>query len=354
LTIIQFTATRKVTNPYLFSPGVIKENCNAELCNYSWCKAWELYTHFYRDIFNNSNTGLKSLHLGESGTFVTSLNHFVSTRMRHTTMDWKAVGINPHTTLEEMASIDMNLFYRTRGRWIQGNDCSGDITKRSVFENVLQSFPNKVQLVTANGAHLVDFDKIEEKNFQLKYTEIVTSLNVLRPGGVLMIRFFTIFSDKSVGLLRLLVHCFKSVHVVKPLHCSPDGIEVYIVCLGYCGIQDRLLEKLSDAVGKEFQNALIPQERLESTFVGQLVECNEYFADLEIQVIEDTLNLAKQIGLPFEDSTNETINAFIQEYGISRLEDSLHTVSQYVPPPPPPQELSTKIPPPPPPPLSFS
>jgi 23S rRNA U2552 (ribose-2'-O)-methylase RlmE/FtsJ len=276
------------------TPCRIRMIAQPELCTYAWCQAWELY-HTYRDeIFqiDDNTTSFSSLHLSEApGSFITSLNHFVFTKFKgRILLDWMAVslpeGCNPY-----MYVVDKAFIRETSDRWIN----TINLVDQKSIKNIILS-TGKVDLVTANaGVKLTDILNVEDSIFQVKLSEIVTALHVLKPGGTLIIKFYTLFQENSVGLLRILLDQFSIVHMVKPRTSNPFNCEVFLVCLNYTGTRQEILDKLLSAVGTESTNALVAQSGFDETFLSQVYSCNNYFVTMQAQTIECGLKLYKRL-----------------------------------------------------------
>ena len=73
----------------------------------------------------------------------------------------------------------------------------------------------------------------EKKSAPLVFSEIVTALGVLAPGGSCVIRTFTLFEDSSVCALHLLGSLFKEVHVFKPATSKASNSELYVIAKGF-------------------------------------------------------------------------------------------------------------------------
>jgi hypothetical protein len=281
----------------------------------------------------------RSLHLGELGSCVTSLNHYLATRFPFMTLDWRAVCFS-HA---HNANIEAKFYLQTRARWLR--DWT-EMNQKGNIMSTVNSVQEKVDLVTADGGIIVGKESMETKNFDLIFAEAVTALKVLRPGGTFIIKFFTLFSERFVGLLRILLDSFQSVQIVKPLHSSPDNMEVFVICLKFSGLQDDLWNKLHDAVGVVSKSAIVPENKLGASYVDQLLECNEYFAGCQIYALKQTIAISRRLVFHFENITLKSIQEFVTSNGIQPLDDQLYTVAKFVPPPPPQYQ---KIQPPPPP-----
>jgi hypothetical protein len=68
---------------------------------------------------------------------------------------------------------------------------------------------------------------------QLRYSETVCALGLLRRGGCFVLKIFTAFEHWTVSLLYLLTCCFDRVALSKPATSKAGNSEVYVVCMGY-------------------------------------------------------------------------------------------------------------------------
>lgn len=78
-----------------------------------------------------------------------------------------------------------------------------------------------------------DYNTQERKHFHLNLCQIVCGLHVLKHGGCMIFKHYTIFEDFTISYLSLLTMLFDDVHIVKPLAFKRTNSEIYIVCKGY-------------------------------------------------------------------------------------------------------------------------
>lgn len=74
----------------------------------------------------------------------------------------------------------------------------------------------------------------EQENIvsRLKFCEVLAALGSLARGGSLILLYYTIFENSSIGLLYLLRLLFEHVSLQKPFSSKEGTSEMYIVCSG--------------------------------------------------------------------------------------------------------------------------
>lgn len=70
----------------------------------------------------------------------------------------------------------------------------------------------------------------QEKNvFALHFCELVASLSILRKGGVMVLKMFTMFENPAIGLMYLLSGLFEEVSVME-IHSLSAYVGNLVLC----------------------------------------------------------------------------------------------------------------------------
>jgi len=177
------------------------------------------------------------------GSFVSAINHFVSTRGEGVApaVDWVASSLFPDGG--EAALGDAHGFGAGNPeRWLMSAEMRGDLTSPDDIEALAQLVSRHfggagVDLYTSDAGIDVssDYNNQEALTARIHLGQVVTGLLVLRRGGALVVKTYTFLSRFSVSLISLCASLFRRVEIVKPRASRPANSEVYLVCLGRLG-----------------------------------------------------------------------------------------------------------------------
>lgn len=280
----------------------------------AWCKFYEIACSSdlvsLDEIREDGGTSLTSVHLCEApGAFISALNHFLAINHEELRLDWLAMTLNPHHEANGHPDIvtDDRLMLHTLQNWEFGPDYTGDIFQPGYAEHlhrtVLDRFDGKgAWLVTADGSVDCSDDPGEQESAvsRLHDHEIMVALSVLRDGGSLVLKAFTVFECNTICRMFLLCAVFRSVVVRKPATSKPGNSEVYVVCKGYRGRSMALpyvqafyaSHQQPDLNGAMFPLSMVPVE-----FTRRLLQCSEHFAQLQMYTINSNVE-----ALSFKDA----------------------------------------------------
>nr|CAI5820029.1 unnamed protein product [Callosobruchus analis] len=280
----------------------LQETVQPELLTQAWCKFFEMLGHF--PIVSEAvlkERHLNSLHLCEApGAFVCSLNHYLVSKNDDVQWNWMATTLNPNhegNELNQMIPDDRFLRF-TLSNWNFGEDFLGDICSRSNYEHLV-SHPfckQKIMLVTADGSVDCMKDPGEQERHveHLHLCETVTALGILNKGGSLVLKIFTMFEDSTICLIYLLTCIFEKVRVFKPCTSKSGNSEVYIINLGFSGIdctselfQDLLQCFTNQEIYKT--KSMFNLEQLPGEFLTDVLKCSEFFMKKQISTILDNI-----------------------------------------------------------------
>jgi 23S rRNA U2552 (ribose-2'-O)-methylase RlmE/FtsJ len=99
----------------------------------------------------------------------------------------------------------------------------------------------------------------EEEHSNAHEGQVNLGLSLLREGGAMIVKTFTMSTVRTVGLISHLTDVFNEFYVVKPATSKRDNSECYWVCLGYlaserCRMNDRWYRN-----GSTFEVAYTPE-----------------------------------------------------------------------------------------------
>ncbi|XP_030750834.1 cap-specific mRNA (nucleoside-2'-O-)-methyltransferase 2 isoform X2 [Sitophilus oryzae] len=309
------TQSRDVAG-HVFS--LLRNSVKPELLTQAWCKFYEIVCSF--PLLNSINgASFNSLHLCEApGAFICALNHFLVLNFPHIRWNWQANTLNPNYEGNNLCHMipDDRLICHTYENWLFGCDQTGDIQKFYNHCDIVQQIVlrDKVSLVTADGS--IDCMKNpgeQEKLVEyLHYCEAMTAFRVLKNGGSLVLKIFTIFEDSTICLLYLLNCIFGEVSLFKPCTSKSGNSEVYVVCVDFCGFD--LLNPLWDSLVEPYKKGYFDEnfsmfslDDIPHSFINQVrTSCEYFFIGWQINVIKNNIH----IFLNKDENDNEALERF--------------------------------------------
>lgn len=115
-----------------------------------------------------------------------------------------------------------------RGRFVDG-----DVMDVALCERLFEK--GTADLVTADGAHRVQHDSLEEDHFDLLLAQTRVALHALAPGGTFILKFFEGAQKNTLQLIAFLTHVFESLSVIKPVSSRVTNSERYVVGRNFTG-----------------------------------------------------------------------------------------------------------------------
>jgi 23S rRNA U2552 (ribose-2'-O)-methylase RlmE/FtsJ len=183
-----------------------------------------------------------------------------------------------------------------------GADGTGDI----LLPENQKHFCKKVtscNLFTADGGFdfSIDYNSQEKNVFQLLVASFIIGLQVLAEDGVLIIKFFDIYSAATQDLILGSASCFKEFTIYKPVTSRPCNSERYFIGKGFLKRPSTKawVTYLQDVYEKNYKTTFTQFTRFfintwPSTLQALLEEQIHWQENLQIQSIYNTLNLDKK------------------------------------------------------------
>jgi len=314
---IKNEAWRKNNNQTLLAKNVtrfIQSEEHVEMPTKAFCKMYEILCEYEGPlglgVYENS---FNSVHLCEApGAFVSATNHFLRSQYPGVRWDWVA-----STLANSEIGDDYSLLHYTAPHWNFGADSTGDIRNiqniQQLWGDCARRFGFKrggADLVTADGS----VDCAQKPNEQestvawLHMCEVVTAIGLLSPGGMFVLKMFTLFEDTSVDILYLLSCFFNSVEVCKPITSSPGNGETYVVCTGFVGANDRHIQLLCNTIRTHVAVTTVAPVQ----FTDRVRYIAEYFAIKQIHSISRNLTIFHN-SMNLTSSGRDSLHCMLQE-----------------------------------------
>lgn len=296
------------------------------IINRAFYKYWEII-----NTFNLLNTDFKKiLCLAEApGGFIQGTNCYYTKKIKET-RGKKEIGEDGFIkkakpiVLPQITSMSLNKshpLYKaynlpsynigiTKGnvKILYGNDNTGDICNPKNFKLLKDLFDeDKLDFITADGGFDEgnDYNNKEQLHYPLFLVEITYALHLLKRNGNFLIKFFDTFTETSLDLLWLLASSFKEFSIYKPYTSRPTNSEKYIICKGFLGVTNSLLENLEKFLEKLYiaksENAsdtaylsfrLFSDSDIPKLFIGTICKVNEAILDGQCHFLQRAINLS--------------------------------------------------------------
>jgi cap1 methyltransferase len=182
---------------------------------------------------------------------------------------------------------------------------TGDITDF----NVVVSLANAVKvrfndigatLYTSDvGVEVKDYNKQEEITAVLNYGQIISGILSLAPGGNLVTKQYTFVTPFSRSVIALVSYFFDKTFIVKPFTSRPLNSEVYLVGIGFQGIDaktsDILLQYLNtySASKSTVLSPIIDMSEVDDSILRAARQIHER---QQVAFINEAIELYKQWG----------------------------------------------------------
>lgn len=185
---------------------------------------------------------------------------------------------------------NQNIINNPINKIINGEDGTGNIYDYKNVDFFIKNInSNFCHLVTADGGfdYSEDYNSQELSSYKLLYSEIFIALNIQKLGGSFVIKFFDLFTYKTIQLIYILYLCYSKIEIYKPLTSRLSNSEKYIICSGFVGCEKKIKDTLKIYFDKcEYLHVNIPK-----TFLDDINNFNDIFVSSQMESIELILEL---------------------------------------------------------------
>ena len=334
---------KKYTNPYEYI------HTNVPNKNLSISKYKPLSRSFYKmieiiNIFNllNENENIKSFHLAEGpGGFIEAFSY---KRKNEKDTYYGITLISDNINIPSWKKSSVFLKNTSNVILEYGESKNGDLFLKKNLIYCYNKYLNSIDYITGDGGFdfSFDFNNQEQSSYKLIFSQIIYAIIMQKKNGVFILKIFDIFKYKTVELLFLLSNFYDNMYIYKPHTSRIANSEKYIICKNYKCNNNELLYKLienyehivenSDYIFKLF-NFTIPK-----LFINKIEETNIIYGQQQIENINTTLNLIKEIQNInyYNDSSNNIHNCIdinqninIQYYNINNnIDNSIYNLNK--------------------------
>lgn len=254
----------KSFDPFHTEKYKIAKRINASNVTVAWLKGYEIISTFnltdlpnkinitnkYKENSFSPNNFVYFDNASFPGSFILAMNHYTQTidvnnvryKKKEKYFKWYASSLLTNTYENQAPLEDSYALYKNYpDNWLMHSHNNGDI---SCIENI-----NDFQLQLekkegdAHSVHLYtcdlgmdvsnDYNNQELLHSHLNICQIFCGLAVLKQGGNLVVKHYTLFEPFTIKYLTLLSQLFDEMYITKPLSSKRTNSEVYIICKGY-------------------------------------------------------------------------------------------------------------------------
>jgi len=179
-----------------------------------------------------------------------------------------------------------------------GQDGTGNILSVENFEYVVNKYPSKMDLITADGGFdfSFDFNQQECAIGKLLFAQVAFAICLQKLHGKFILKIFDSFMQHTVDIIYLLSSFYEKVYIMKPQTSRYANSEKYIVCSGFlydnhAGFYVHILKCFEMMIETNENPLRFMQSQIPSMFMNKLEEYNAIFGQKQIQNIYYTLAL---------------------------------------------------------------
>ncbi len=319
----------------------LRKTTRPELLTQAWCKFTEVLSR-YPELLPvrclEGNETFVSAHLCEApGAFVSALNHFLASKKPsvHSNWNWTATSLNPYYEGNCTSSMinDDRFILHTLENWDFGSDATGDILTAANRNHWARRLSSLCHLVTADGSIDCQGDPARQEEIvaPLHLSEVAVAVNILAPGGSLVLKTFTMFENSSHCLMLLLNSVFDKVTVFKPATSKEGNSEVYVICLGYNDSLTTEQKKLLLERSSLSDYDLFSPDSIPRPFLNSLAKCATKFKDLQCKVILKNLDTFQGDEEAMKDTKKLralVASEYVRLYNIVSIEKAVRVVAK--------------------------
>ena len=176
-----------------------------------------------------------------------------------------------------------------------GLDGTGNILSFENFEHVVAKYPDKMDLITADGGFdfSVDFNQQEIFIGRLLFAQMAFAICLQKYRGKFVLKIFDCFMQHTIDILYILASFYEKVYIMKPNTSRYANSERYIVCIGF--LYDNHTS-FYPYIASAFQTMSSNVQRflnipISNIFIKKIEDYNAIFCQKQIQNIHFTLSL---------------------------------------------------------------
>jgi hypothetical protein len=336
-----FQRFHRIYDYFIYEKKNIQKKYETPYVTNAWIKFQEIITHFNL-VPNKAKSFIYFDNAAFPGAFIYAMNHYIHTKTNISNFKWYGSSL---LGTEKIALQDKyKLYERFPENWLMDEKYKGDVTDIKNIGYWEEYFKNSVDFYTSDLGMDVSHDYAKQEQIQLppNIGQILAGLVVLKKGGSMVTKQYTIFHTQNLSILALLTNLFEDVYVAKPITSRPFNSETYIVCKHFKGpfkinsYEYKIIELIKDKIRNYNELPFIKKECFSKEFLSSIKDVYnnifyrqidiineeiEYFNKLEIT---DSFYKRKEIYKKIEKYRRKIVNLWHSKIKLTKLEKTNH------------------------------
>lgn len=317
---------KKIVNPYeLIYTQKKYDNFPDSICflkplSRSYFKMLEILnlTNFF-DMFKNEF--IRTSHICEGpGGFIEAVYDRAAMNRRHINTSYAMTLRSRQSNIPGWKRATQFLQKYRNIKIVYGHDGTGDVLKPENQEEFIDVQRNKSHLFTADGGFdfSVDYANQEEMILPLLISSTRIGFEVLRRGGVFVIKIFDFYRKSTLDLIYLLSCHFTSWTLYKPATSRPCNPEHYFIGKDFMGATEQTLDFLrlwvNEAEGQKQRTKLFKDNfKYSESFMEIINSIRDTSFKKQIEYLEKVFSI-------IETNDDITIKKYLQANEIASYE----------------------------------
>lgn len=164
----------------------------------------------------------------------------------------------------------------------------------------------KVDFITADGGLDYSSDNYHQEQlfYKLIFGELLTALKIQCIGGTFILKIVDIMSILTIKIIYILVCLYDTVDIDKPCTSRPSNAEKYLICKGFRGISEELLNKL-EHIFVNWTDTLVDIKNIDvpNWFIHKIYDYNNKYVENQCNYLDKIFKYADK-KIEVEDYNN--------------------------------------------------
>lgn len=232
---------------------------------------------------------------GMPGAFVIAINHFLKQNIIKREYDWYIQSYMDKGYLPDQYGLAKKYPERLLVRKNGDIMCPEERTYLSDFFS-----KEKCDIVTGDcGLNRLDkpYYSREEQMTKAFLAQYSAGMRCLRVGGNFFMKFYNFYSSFNISLIYIMACQFKTVKMIKPESSRQfRGREIYILCLGYNGMDINFEKVISDFDISNLADSLVSKAKMDKYLLEHIIDnLIAYYVKHDEQIKKKNTFLAEKI-----------------------------------------------------------
>lgn len=287
---------RTITNaldPFRDLRRDVKVKYGAKNPSNAFLKGYEI---FYRYGIFKGREKVTTFHAAEfPGSILLATAHDLGANHPDVEWDWYASSFIGNATNADYLDDTYGLYKNYPDRWLMDPEHNGDLTSVEYIEYLQETIGGSIDVYTSDLGLDSSSNPNEQEMIQARgnFGQILAGLVVLKKGGTLLTKQYTMFEPFTVTLMIVVSGLFDNFQIIKPSTSRSANSETYVLATGYRGISECLLEELFERLQCWDGTGLLSQETLEKYLeqMKQLFNCSQALAEIQGNRLETIVRM---------------------------------------------------------------